>query len=147
MAIQILTDNFVGNPEQFYSLVVAELNTRALPGIRYDWVLETEFEKGLFKKGGESGQMLRVEFKNRWMFVFCFQVGTSFFVSTRTQANFDNQVGSTYLQNVILLCFEKAVDRSTRSALARYMESRSFPVPAYLAANDNEPEGQQESLQ
>ena len=138
MGTQFLLDSFVGDPEEFYSLVTEEINLRELPGIEYKWVEEAESEKTFFNKGAKA-KALQVRFKSEWIAVFGYQLGTCFFVSTRVTNRFYDPQQSTYLYDVIVHCIEKSIERSVKKALARHMENRRAPVPTYLAANDNEP--------
>jgi hypothetical protein len=144
MGTQFLLDSFVGDPEEFYSLVIEEINQRELPDIEYKWMEEAESEKTFFNKGAKA-KALQVRFKGEWIEVFGYQLGTCFFVSTRVTNRFYDPETSTYLYDVIVHCFEKSIERSTKKALARHMESRRAPVPKFLAANDNEPMAQEAS--
>lgn len=138
MSLQILSDNFVGDPNDFYSLVIEEIKEGGLD-VQFSWRAEAEFLGGMFKDRGQEAKMLTLLYRKKFIHVFCLQVGKSFFVSTRPEANFDEGAATrTYFQNVHLLCYQKTVDRCTRKALTRHMEAKSFPVPAHLtAANDN----------
>ncbi len=136
MAIRILTDNFVGSPEEFYSLAIEEINLRALPGIEYSWIEEVESEKKFFNKG-EKARALRVAFKTEWITVFAIQIGGCFFLSTRVTNRFHDPTQRPFLYEVFMFTFEKTVDRSARRALARLMEKHGITAPNYLAVNDN----------
>ena|ERR1044071_515323 len=143
MGTQFLFDDFFGNPEEFYSLVIEEINQRELPDkVEYKWLEEAESEKRLFNKG-DKAKSLQVAFKTEWMVIFAYQIGKCFFVSTRLTKRFHDAQASTYLYDIIMHCFETVVERSTKRALARHLESRRAPVPKFLAANDNDALGQE----
>jgi hypothetical protein len=136
MSVRILTDNFVGSPEEFYGLVIEEINARALPEIEFKWVEEAESDKKLFNKG-DKAQALRVAFKTEWIVVFAYQIGACFLVTTRLTNRFHEGNKSTYLYDTLMFTFEKVVDRCARRALARHMEGRGITAPNYLAVNDS----------
>jgi hypothetical protein len=137
MATKILIDNFTGNTSEFYALFTEEINARQLPELEFRWVEEAESEKRLFNKG-QKLPALQVAFKSEWIVVFAYQLGNCFFVSVRTTNTFHNPETSTHLYDAMMFCFEHVVERSTRQALRRHMESRSVSVPSFLYANDNE---------
>jgi hypothetical protein len=146
MSVEIFADNFIGDPDNFYSLVIEEVKESGLD-VQFSWRAETEFLGGMFKDTGKEAKLLTLLYRKKWLHVFCLQVGKSFFVSTRIGGNFDDDAATrTYIQNVHLLCYQRTVDRCVRRALTRHMEARNFPVPAHLtAANDNFELGQEEA--
>jgi hypothetical protein len=145
MGTQVLIDNFAGNPDEFYSLVIEEINLRELPDkVEYRWVEEAESDKRLFNKG-DKAKALQIVFKTQWMVVFAYPLGKTFFVSARVVNRFHDPETTTYLYDVIMHGFETVVERSTKKALARHMENKQAPIPKFLAANDNDPLGQEAS--
>lgn len=136
MSTRILIDNFVGDPDDLYSLLIEEVNLRALPEIEFNFVEEAESEKRLFNKG-DKAKALRIAFKTENVVVFAYQIGRCFFVSTRLTHRFHEATKSTYLYDVQMFTFERVVDRATKRALARYLESKNASVPSFLVASDN----------
>jgi hypothetical protein len=136
MAIRILTDNFVGSADELYSLVIEEINLRALPEIKYTWVQEAESEKKFFNKG-DKAVALQVAFKTELINVFAYQIGACFLVSTRITNRFHDADTTTFLYEAMMFTFEKVVDRATRRALARHLEGRGVTTPDYLVVNGN----------
>lgn len=136
MSTRILIDNFAGNASEFYALVVEEIKQRGLPEVEYGWTEEAESDKKFFNKGVKAPS-LRVSFKTMVISVFAYQLGACFFVSARMTRQFRDPQQITFLYETFMFTFESVVDRATKRALARHMESRSMPVPSFLAANDN----------
>jgi hypothetical protein len=135
MPTRVLIDNFVGDPEAFYALVIEEVNQRSLPEVQFRWVEEAESNKRFFNNG-EKLRALNVTFHLEWIVVFAYQLGNCFFVSTRL-TNEPNTKLTTYLQDVRLHIFDTVVERSVKRALARHMEERGSALPGFLATNDN----------
>lgn len=129
--MEALIDNFIGDSEELYSLVIEEIK-RSLPDVEFGWSEEVEKPDKWLDKG-QKVRMLSVTFRYERVFVFALQVGMSFFVSTRDAFR---KTDRTYIQNVYLTCFDTIVSRSTRKALARYLESRKHPVPGFLLPED-----------
>jgi hypothetical protein len=141
MNTRVLIDNFSGDAEAFYTLVIDEINQRALPDIEYIWVEEAESEKRFFNKG-DKAKALRVAFRSKeWIVVFAYQLGACFYVSARMTHRFSEP--DTYLLGVLIYTFETVVERATKRALARHMEERGSALPSFLGANDNVPVSQQ----
>jgi hypothetical protein len=141
MSTRVLIDNFTGDPEAFYALVIDEVNQRALSDIEYKWVEEAESEKRFFNKG-DKVKALRVAFGTKeWIVVLAYQLGNCFYVSARSTHRFSEP--GTYLIEVLIYTFETVVDRAIKKALARHMEANGSSIPGFLAVNDNIPVSQE----
>jgi hypothetical protein len=127
--MNVLVDDFVGNPEEFYTLVAEEVKWREIEGITFDWWEEVESTKML--RPGATARALRIAFRgNKWN-VLAFQVGKAFLVSLRkTMETEADKAG--FLHEVMVAAFIEIVRRSTRTALARYLEGKSARVPEGL---------------
>ena len=130
MSLYILADEFVGDPDTFYNLVVEEINKRGIEGVEYNWSTEVESTKLFFNKGDEA-RALRVMYRKYWINVLGYQIGNSFHVSTRFTWSIDPEK-TAFLYEAIMDCFAEAVDRSTKAALVRHMEERSAAIPEGL---------------
>ncbi len=128
MGVYVLIDDFRGDPQEFYNLVVEEINKRELTDVKYDWVQEVESTKMFFNKGDKT-QALRISFRGHSMNVLGYQIGGSFHASARTSVAPTTKVTTGFLYETIMDCFEEVVKRSVRAALARHLEARSVPVP------------------
>jgi len=128
MSVYILVDDFTGDVEEFYGLVVEEINRRGLPDLKYDWEREVEKHNLFFSRGAEA-RALRVQWKKQWKNVLAYQFGTSFLVVTRFTWSVDPQKAG-FLHHAMTSAFSEIVDRAARSALRRHLEAKNAAVPA-----------------
>jgi hypothetical protein len=127
-------DKFVGNPAEFYRLVVEEITERELPDMEFNWHEEKELDQTFFNKGAKANT-LRIRCKSELVYVLAFQVGNCFFVSVR-----NHKFGSapdTYLYGVMATCFHTTVARCVRKALKRHMEAQNIPIPSFLISPED----------
>jgi hypothetical protein len=134
MSVGILIDGFVGNPDEFYSLVVEEVNKRELPDVQFGWTADSESTKTFFNRG-DKAKALSVSCKGQGITVLGYQIGRCFHVSTRTLWETENDKAG-FLFHAIRSCFEQVVDRATRTALSRHMEARSSAPPEFLKVDE-----------
>lgn len=132
--MRLVIDKFIGDPAEFYRLVVEEITERQLPDMEFNWIEEKELDQIFFNKGAKA-TTLRIKCKQDLVYVLAFQVGNCFFVSIR-----NHQIGGvpdTYLYGVFSACFHTTVSRCVRRALTRHMEAQNIPIPSFLAAAED----------
>lgn len=130
MGIFLLIDEFEGNPEELYNLVVEEVNRRAIPGVEFSWGQEGEKVK-LLSLGG-AVKVLRVSFRGEYFHVVAHQIGRCFHVSARVAVGATADPKAGFLHDISMACFEQVVKRATRTALKRHLEARNAPIPEDL---------------
>jgi hypothetical protein len=134
MSVGILIDGFVGNPEEFYSLVVEEVNKRELPDVKFGWLSETESTKMFFNRG-DKARALSVSCKGESITVLGYQIGRCFHVSSRTAWETENDKAG-FLFHAIRAAFEQVVDRAARTAVSRHMEAKNSAPPEFLKVDE-----------
>jgi len=127
--MNVLIDDFKGDPEEVYDFVTEEVKRRELEGITFDWWEEVESTKLL--RSGAKARALRIAFRGNKFNVLCLQVGRGFLVSLRqTQKREEDKAG--FIHEITVGCFEEIVRRATRRALKRHLEAEKARVPEGL---------------
>jgi hypothetical protein len=137
MGSRVLIDGFQGDPNEFYGLVIEEVNQRSLSDVKFNWVEEAESEKRFFNKGDKAPALGIAFGDHERIVVFAYQMGNCFYMSSRITHRFGNPDNNTYLVEVLIYTFESVVNVATKRALVRHMEARRAPIPKFLVENDN----------
>jgi hypothetical protein len=140
MALNILIDEFDGDPSEVYDLTQAEIKKREIPGVEFGESTEKR-SKGWFVRK-EKAPMLVINDDMLRIKLLAYQYGRSFHVSTRHYwlheglVEADRAGNLAFLEEVRAGAFSETVDRSVRSALAIHLEKRQKPVPPSLNPKD-----------
>jgi hypothetical protein len=127
----IMIDDFIGDPDELYNLVVEEINKREIPGIHFSWGEEVESTKMFFNKG-DKAKSLYISFRDHIMFVLGYQVGRSFVALSDITHTPPEKLKAGLLHHLILNCYMESIRRSIRTALSRHLKTRNRPVPEKL---------------
>lgn len=136
--MQILIDDFNGEPKEFYQLVKEEVQKREVPDVTFSDDIEARAKKGGWFSGTETTSTLIVANKIQSVKVLAYRYGRSFLVSTRsywTDRKFAEQEAEgklLWLEEAYSGCFAETVNRAMRTALSQYLQKRQVAVPANL---------------
>lgn len=144
--MQVLIDDFSGDPKELYALVKEEVEKREVPDIKFLDDTEVRGKKGGFLgaifAGTEQATSLIVADKIQSVKVLAYRFGRGFLVSTRsfwkdlTFAKQETEGKLLWLEEVYSGCFAETVNRAVRAALSRYLQQRQVPVPPNLDPRD-----------
>jgi len=149
--MQVLIDEFQGDPQKFYDLVQREVEKREIPGLNFARETASREKKGGFLKGTflggliggtESAPVLIIADKIQQVKVLAYRYGRSFCVSTLSYwndngfANQEKEGKLSWLEEVYSGCFTETVNRTVREALELYLQQSQKPVPPTLNPKD-----------
>lgn len=136
MALWILVDDFSGDPDEFYKLVQQQIQSCAIPGIKFgiDWVAGKK--TGWFSR--QKIKALVVHDKLNREVIVAFPYGNGFAVATRSfwqdygMKEKEKQGKLTWGEEMDSSLFAESVDRAVREALALYVEQDARTAPKGL---------------